>query len=513
MRARRSLLVGAGLLALAALAAPPAASDSEPVPDDPAWVLRSRTERIDPRAYAALCTARPDGAPGTRTLDLFHDVSVTAVADRVERDLRGTVTWAGHVAGRPERTVLLTVTGACAPKARATSMAVDGVVTLGERSYTLSSAPGRPGRVVVTEEDPRKRPRAVADEAAAGSPPPRNPPGEPAAEPEPVVIDMVVGYTPRAAERVGGATAMRSRIALADATLDSALADSGVRASVDVVAVYEADYNGRERAGDVYRKLTDPYDRRLGAPAASLRKRHSADLAALLVAVPSGTSSGQGSLPSPPSPESDDEAFSVTDVDSVVDWFNFGHEVGHNLGLWHDRATLERHSGAFGYTRYLTTPYSTGWITPDGRFHTLMAYGSSCPGECAAVNQYSNTLRTWEGQPLGDADNDNARVARMTAPIVAEYRTPQTPVTRHALTLAAAPTTGGTVTPGTWGPYRPGTEVTVTAVPATGQAFAGWELDGRAHPRKAPTMAVTMDEAHELTARFKPIKPIKPAKK
>ncbi|WP_418957895.1 InlB B-repeat-containing protein [Streptomyces tritici] len=528
MRRHRSLLVGAGLLALASLAAPPASSDTDPVADEPAWVLRSRTERLDPKEYAALCAARPAGAPGTRTLDLFPDVSVTAVADRVERDARGTVTWAGHVPGRPERTVLLTVTGACAPEARAASTAVDAVVTLGPYTYTLSAAPGRPGRVRIAEVDPGKRPQPVPDEVGAGGPapgaspsgpatepggaahptPPPGPATEPAAapatDPDPVVIDLLVGHTPKSAERIGGAAAMRARIALADAALDSALADSGVRASVDVVAVYEAAYDGSERAQEVYGRLADPDDRELGAPAAELRERHGADLAALLVTVPAGTSTGYGSLPQPPAATTDHQAYSVTDVDSVVDWFNFGHEVGHNLGLWHDRATLERQTGGLDYTRSLTTPYSTGWITADGRFHTLMAYGSSCPGECAPVNRYANTVRGWQGEPLGDAHNDNARVARWTAPIVAAYRTPATPVARHALTLAAAPATAGTVAPATWGPYRPGTEVTVTATPKKGHVFAGWELDGAALPHKGDTLALPMTKPHTLKARFSP---------
>ncbi|WP_406861844.1 M12 family metallo-peptidase [Streptomyces sp. HUAS MG47] len=507
MRGHSSSLAGATLLvlaALAALAAPPAASDTDPVADEPAWVLRSRTERLDPKAYAPLCAARAAGAPRVRTLRLFPDVSVTAVADRVERDARGTVTWAGHVAGRPERTVLLTVAGACAPDAGAATTAVDALVTLGPRTYTLSSAPGRPGRVRVAEVDPAKRPKPPTDEvkhhATAGSEPPPTP-AEPA-EPAPVVIDMTVGYTPKAAERVGGEAAMRSRIALADAALDSALADSGVRASVDVVASYEAAYDGGEVAEDVYRKLSDPEDRQLGAPAAELRERHAADLAALLVAVPAGTSTGHGSLPQPPSATTDRQAYSVTDVDSVVDWFNFGHEVGHNLGLWHDRATLERQSGGVDYRRSLTTPYSTGWITADGRFHTVMAYGSSCPGACAPVNRYANTVRPWEGEPLGDAHNDNARVARWTAPIVAAYRTPATPVPRHALTLTAAPAAAGTVHPATWGPYRPTTEITVTATPAEGHVFAGWELDGRALAHKGTELTVPMTEPHTLKARF-----------
>ncbi|MFG2333665.1 M12 family metallo-peptidase [Streptomyces sp. NPDC048604] len=500
MRSHRSLLVGAGLLALASLASPPAASDTDPVADEPAWVLRSRTKPLDPKEYAPLCTAGPAGAPGVRTLELFPDVSVTAVADRVERDAHSTVTWAGHVPGHPERTVLLTVTGACAPDARAAATAVDAVVTLDPRTYTLSSAPGRPGRVRIAEIDPRKRPKPVPDEVPAQGATPGEPPAE--GEPAPVVIDMTVGYTPAAAERIGGAAAMRSRIALADAALDSALADSGVRASVDVVASYEARYDGSENAEDAYLKLKDPDEAQLGAPAAELRERHAADLAALLVTVPAGSSTGHGSLPQPPSASTDRQAYSVTDVDSVVDWFNFGHEVGHNLGLWHDRATLERQTGGLDYTRSLTTPYSTGWITADGRFHTLMAYGSSCPDACAPVNRYANTVRPWEGRPLGDARNDNARVARWTAPIVAAYRTPATPVERHALTLTASPATGGTVTPATWGPYRPTTEITVTATPAAGHVFAGWELDGRALAHKDPALTLPMATAHTVEARF-----------
>ncbi|MFI1937757.1 reprolysin-like metallopeptidase [Streptomyces purpureus] len=507
MPARRRAAMGAGLLTLLSLAAalssptPSAADGTAPDANRP-WVLRSRTVQADPKEYAQLCARQQDGAPAERTVELFPDVQVTAVADRVDVDEHGTATFTGHVADRPAERVYITVTGAC-PRGRvAAGPAVDGLVTLGDRTYTLAPDPGQPGHVVITEQDPARRPAPVEHEikerfTEGRAMSPRRTPSS-----DPVVIDMVVGWTPGAAARVGGEAGMRSRVALAEATLNRAFADSGIKASVDVVATYAPEYAGGERAAEVYRKLADPRDRRLGATAAALREKTAADLVAMLVRVPRGTSSGQGSLPMPPSSATDREAYSVTDVDSVVDWYNFGHEVGHNLGLWHDRATLDAQAGGVDYTPYLTTPYSTGWVTPNRRFHTLMAYSSACGQPCAAVNRYSNTVQPWEGQPLGDARSDNARVARATAPIVAAYREPATPRTRHALTLAVSPADGGTAAPSAWGPYRPGGQVTVTAVPSPGHRFTGWVLDGTRHAHTRPTMAVTMDRARTLTAVF-----------
>ncbi|MCY0929908.1 hypothetical protein OTB20_27700 [Streptomyces sp. H27-H1] len=79
---------------------------------------------------------------------------------------------------------------------------------------------------------------------------------------------------------------------------------------------------------------------------------------------------------------------------------------------------LDQQTGGADYRPYLTTPYSTGYITPDRKYHTLMAYSSACGGPCSAVNQYANTENTGDGQPLGDACNNNAAVARVTTPII-----------------------------------------------------------------------------------------------
>lgn len=503
MPRRRHLLLAALPLTLLPLAAP-AASVSAATAPVPKEEVRRITVPVHRHDYADLCAPHPEGRPQEQTIRFFPDVEVRAVSVQAEPvDPKGTVTWIGHEVGRPERTVYLNVTGAC-DKGDDPVM-VDAVYNRGDRVFRISPLRNEPGRALVTEEDPALREKPVGDDADEQYTPPasgaqRLPPR--AASETPVVIDMVVGYTPRAEWAMGGTDGILNRIALAESAINRAFADSGVRASVDVVATYPAAYFSDETARVVYEKLSNPREPELGAYAAQLREQYGADLVGLIVQVPYGTSTGWGSLPRPPSAKTDHQAYSVTDVHSVVDWYNFGHEVGHNLGLRHDRTTLDQQTNGLDYRPYLTTPYSTGYVTPNKRFHTLMAYSSACGQSCSAVNQYSNTINTWWGQPLGDAYNNNTLVAQQTTPIVAAYRNPTLPRLRHALTLTAYPTDDGTVRPSTWGPYRPGIQVTVTATPKPGYRFNGWLLDGVRHWNTYPAMSLTMNSARSLTALF-----------
>ncbi|WP_158857505.1 InlB B-repeat-containing protein [Streptomyces sp. NRRL B-1347] len=485
---------------MALLPAAPADA-SEPVPRDE---VRRLTVAVDKRDYADLCERPREGRPREYTVRFFPDVEVRAVAERIEpADAAGTVSFSGHEAGRPERTVFLHVTGACA--AGDDPVMVDATYDRGDRVFRIAPLRTEPGKALVTEENPALRERPDGDDADEQYTPPgggtAGPPRRAAAE-NPVVIDMVVGWTPRAEWAVGGVDGMLNRVAYAEAAINQAFADSGVKASVDIVDTYRAPYYGEEKAATVHEKLSNPREPQLGAEAARLREKYGADLVGMIVQVPSGASTGQGSLPMPPTAKTDDQAYSVTDVHSIVDWYNFGHEVGHNLGLFHDRATLDEQLGGQDYRPYLSAPYGTGYVTPDRRWHTLMAYSSACGRSCTAVNQYSNTHNTWWGQPLGDRYNNNALLAQQTTPIVAAYREPAKPRLRHGLTLGTAPAGGGTVRPTTWGPYRPGTGVTVTATPKPGYRFTGWTLDGERHHHTHPSFFLTMDRNRSLTAEF-----------
>ncbi|MFJ7209753.1 hypothetical protein ACIQWR_40255, partial [Streptomyces sp. NPDC098789] len=126
-------------------------------------------------------------------------------------------------------------------------------------------------------------------------------------------------------------------------------------------------------------------------------------------------------------------------------------------------------------------------------------YATSCRKACHTENVYSNPGLSVDGQPLGDQYNNNAKLARITTPIVAGYRSLTTPLTRYALTLESSD--GGTIRPAVYGPYKPGTVVGVTATPAAGYRLAAWIYDGQQYAPSAQ-VNVTMDRAHTLSAVF-----------
>lgn len=489
----------------------PAAAAHPPVPEPGKDVLRQRVTPLKLAEYEWLCKQSDSTEPSLHAVHkhsfkLFKNVQPEVVEDRLERD-GSSLTWTGHVQDKPEWKVVLSATGICDVNRHAKKVGVDAVFDFGARVYRISMLRNCPGWLRVTEEDPTLHRKPTGDDTDPERPFPgagerpeetlRRLKGRAASGP--VVIDMIVGYTPAAAQRVGGEQAMISRIQLAESYINQAFADSNVQASVDVIGWYNTNYYGDQTATVMLPKLENPNDYELGATAARARQQYGVDLISVINDVPYG-SSGQANLPMPISERSDNQAFSVVDVQSIVNWYNFGHEVGHNLALFHDRATLTQQLNGADYRPYLTTPFSTGYITPNRQFHTLMAYSTACGQPCSAVNQYSNTESTVNGQPLGDQNNNNAAVARVTAPIVAGYRTLTIARQRYALTLQ--PSSGGSVRPSTYGPYRPGTTLTLTARPDSGYRVAWWEADGVRYDLTANQVTITMNSAHTVKAVF-----------
>jgi hypothetical protein len=232
-------------------------------------------------------------------------------------------------------------------------------------------------------------------------------------------IDVLGIYTTKATQAVGG----KYRISFASRAIakrmNRSLKHSGVCGKVRFVTSYTAaSYTGPETFASAYRHLKDPQDRMLGAQAHRLRDQYGADLVVLLIDQEQ-QGGGKGDYTATLSRASDEFAYSVADVEGI-DRDSVSHEWGHNLGLAHDRYTIS--ADPVGRMRISTTrPYNTGWITPDGKYRTIMAYQRSC-GSCKQVSRFANPEQTYEGQPLGDPLNDNARVLRETLPIVAGYR-------------------------------------------------------------------------------------------
>ncbi|MER6218400.1 reprolysin-like metallopeptidase [Streptomyces sp. NPDC001674] len=495
-------------LAAAGVSASPLPHRAPAAPGEGKEVLRERTFPLRADAFRDLCTPAPFGAPREHTFVFFDNVHITAVEDGIDED-EGTLTWSGHVKGKPDHSVVLSMRGVCSTdRTPPGTLVVEVLADLGERVYRLVSLPGDEPRVRATEEDPDHRPRRAPDELLPGTvaaPPSatrKKLQGRAAATPaNPVVIDVIAGYTPKAVAAAGGEQQVINTINWAERKMNEALADSNVAASIDIIGTYNTRYTGDNTSSVMHAKLSDPANGELGATAADLRRRYGVDLVTVVNSVNPGQSSGQGSLPTLGSFDSKD-AFSVVDLNSLTGWYNLGHEIGHNLGLFHDRRTLDQQIRDGSWRNLLNTPSGTGWITPNEEFHTLMAYSTSCFKACTAVNQYSNTENTVDGQPLGDRNNDNAALARLSTPIVAGYRTLTTPRTRYALTLLAGE--GGSVRPAVFGPYKPGTVVGVTARPQQGYRLAAWIYDGVQYNPSAQ-VNVTMDAAHTLEAVFLPL--------
>jgi hypothetical protein len=120
-------------------------------------------------------------------------------------------------------------------------------------------------------------------------------------------------------------------------------------------------------------------------------------------------------------------AFSVTARDCVVN-DTLAHELGHNMGNAHDRATGG--TGVFAY--------SYGYRDEVGRFRTIMAY--ACPTvSCPRVKYFSNPRLLYNGRPLGidhtvnpTNSADNARSLNDVRQIVAAWRTGTADVTPPA---------------------------------------------------------------------------------
>lgn len=141
--------------------------------------------------------------------------------------------------------------------------------------------------------------------------------------------------------------------------------------------------------------------------------RRSADIATLLVTDASPASGwgyvfGDGDY--------DHKAVTMVQYDYALDYYIFGHEVGHTMGLSHDKYDTAQKGGS------PLTPYSFGYHIPDTKVRTIMAYPHGA--QKVVANYYSNPRvevkytdytenKSWNVQTGKEGEAD--AVKRMTA--------------------------------------------------------------------------------------------------
>ena len=115
----------------------------------------------------------------------------------------------------------------------------------------------------------------------------------------------------------------------------------------------------------------------------------------------------------------------------------FAHELGHNMGLRHDRFRVQVQENsvsshpAYGYVNQRI--FEAG-APPSSRWRTIMSYGAHCglaDVACSELPRFSNPRQRYGGDPLGTAHGvgsgvtgpaDAAAVLNATGPAVAAWR-------------------------------------------------------------------------------------------
>ena len=260
-----------------------------------------------------------------------------------------------------------------------------------------------------------------------------------------VTIDVAVAYTPAAREAAGGTAAIEAEIDLMIAETNEAYAASGVHQRVVLTGRSEVPYAETFGLRDVY-QLADPEDGELDEVHALL-DRTGADLVHLIVDRPYDVC-GIAFLPMLgwPGPF----AITVRDCGGIV----FAHEIGHNLGLRHDRFQVQVNQGGVsshpGYGYVNQRMFESG-APPSTRWTTIMAYEVHCglaDARCAPLLRFSNPHQRHDGDPLGVAfgagsgvtgASDAAAVLNATGPAAAAWRDPPPRVNRAPVTVGTLP--------------------------------------------------------------------------
>ena len=302
------------------------------------------------------------------------------------------------------------------------------------------------------------------------------------------VIDVAVFYTSAAREYTGGTDEIATAIDLMVAETNMAYMNSGANQRINLVAAEEV--VGYRETNDL---ATDLFRLRLTSDGYmdeihDIRDEVAADIVLLIAAG----LSGRAFLLSVPSTSSESRAFGVVNAYSSS---TFAHELGHIMGLRHDRYEVCG-SNCGGFTLF---PYAFGYVNqealepgaPDTAFwRTIMAYPNQC-GPCPTILRFSNPDQIHPdpgGDPLGKAGlepaagaggpSDAVRMLNRTRGYVANYRTaPAITVSFDAETYTA--TEGGTAATVTVSlSDAPGRaiDIPVTATSTTGAAASDYTV-------------------------------------
>ena len=358
--------------------------------------LASRLVEIDFGQLARI-TEPPDGpktrtvgkpaTPQTLVLNLFDDVVFTGIVEHVEPTSSGHALW-GRLDGVELGTMTLVVNGSVVVGTVRTPDAVYTIRTAGDGAYVIrqideSSLPplGEPLRGPLSTPGARSESDNVPPDDGS-------------------MIDVMVVYTPAAKHFEGGRAAIEALIDLFVAETNQAYAISGVIHRINLMLREEVDYTEDGDSSIDLGRLSNGSDGHMD-DVHERRDMYGADLVHILV----GRSDvGGRAYFNPGDSAASDEPFGFGLTISFAGGLVFAHELGHNMGLLHDRYAegVPRTGSHYGYVNQRM--FEAG-APESARWRTIMAYGIQC-GEvaeyyCERIGYFSNPENNYNGDPMG----------------------------------------------------------------------------------------------------------------
>jgi Metallo-peptidase family M12 len=396
------------LLLLSLICASPRATEANPLtPDQQAIIAKIAKSAGGADVQYAEKSTDPFGAEVK--LPFRQGKSLTLVRKDTSFRDDGSITWIGEVAETGERAVLMLWGNALLTGYFAYNGTIFAVESLGggvnaykELGHGLPDHPAETGR---PDGDPATTPTAT---------PPNHAPPEPSVPPFPdkqrlqfeaknITIDLMLLYTRSVANRY--TRDPEDLLALAVEEANEAFRNSGLgNIHLRLVHTQLIDYD--TSTGDQFNHLYAMVDG-VGPfkDVKKLRNEKRADIVGLIIDNPTGCG-----LSTRIGPESD-EAFFVVHHACATITMSIAHEIGHILGVRHDR-----------YVDETNTPFTYGHGYVDGtKWRDIMSYNVGCGG-CPRIPYWSNPRIKYKGDPTGTPAADSARVILELAEHVSHFR-------------------------------------------------------------------------------------------
>jgi len=386
---------------------------------------RERLVRLDPSVLARhlapsgadLATGRAERArqlDGILRIRLFPDVAVTIRRTDVEALETGGIAWTGDAAGHAFSSATLVIT----------NQQITGLVQFEDRLFTIEPVSRLIHRIVEIDsarfppEHPTQPPEPSSNKSGNLAPRQEDRQSEATGTTR---IRVLVAHTPAADAQSPN---IINDINLAVALSNQALKRGSTNIKLVLTRAIRVNYN---EGADFNANLNALTKGREFARLRRTRDNTRSDLVVLLRTA--GQYCGIGWYIENPSPASRDYGFSAT-ARACITNHTFAHEIGHNMGLKHDR---------YVHDVAPNSVYNFGYVNLKARVRSIMAYTDECTANgisCPKVNFFSSPAPcTADGRPYGCAVRtkigvrkgrpgaaDAARRLSETGPGIGSYR-------------------------------------------------------------------------------------------